>query len=481
MCIRDRWCYGFDALAERVQEYPVDKVAEITWIPAEKIVAAAHLLAESKPATLQWGLAIDMTREAIPAGQAIAALFQITGNIDCPGGLVPPAEIMAYSGGWGRDLLPEEQEPKRLGLDRYRLLQMGFKQSSPDVLIETLETGEPYEIHGAHFQTTNGIACMGAAPRRVYNAFNKCDFIMSVDLFMTPTIMALADLVMPAATFPERNGIRVGDGPQRGEIINKVTQIGECKSDMEINLELGKRLNPEAWPWNTVEEMLSELLKPTGYTFEELREDAPVYLPVEYYKYKTGKMRKDGQPGFQTATGRIELWSTFYNAAELDPLPYFEDVYKRQEPCGRTGGRGDGGLGGRVRPPCPARVRRVARAGGFRRGASRVDHPPVGGKAPLAALRCGCFVYPPTGYSPFSARASKISRSAKMRKAPQTWQQRQRRRRSSPSTSTKKAPARPSARTRRTPAATARSAAWARRPSRASSPSSPSPPSSAWW
>ena len=183
----------------------------------------------------------------------------------------------------------------------------------------------PYEIHGAHFQTTNGIACMGAAPRRVYNAFNKCDFIMSVDLFMTPTIMALADLVMPAATFPERNGIRVGDGPQRGEIINKVTQIGECKSDMEINLELGKRLNPEAWPWETVEEMLSELLKPTGYTFEELREDAPVYLPVEYYKYKTGKMRKDGQPGFQTATGRIELWSTFYNAAELDPLPYFEE------------------------------------------------------------------------------------------------------------------------------------------------------------
>ena len=80
------------------------------------------------------------------------------------------------------------------------------------------------------FQTTNGIACMGADPHRVYNAFNKCDFIVSVDLFMTPTIMALADVVLPAATFAERNGIRVGDGPQRGEVINKVTQIGECKS-----------------------------------------------------------------------------------------------------------------------------------------------------------------------------------------------------------------------------------------------------------
>ena len=71
--------------------------------------------------------------------------------------------------------------------------------------------------------------------------------------------------------------------------------------------------------------MFTELLKPTGYSWEELREEAPVYLPVEYYKYKTGKMRNDGQPGFQTATGRIELWSTFYNAAELDPLPYFEE------------------------------------------------------------------------------------------------------------------------------------------------------------
>lgn len=319
------WCYGFDELKERVQEYPVDRVAEITWIPEAKIVKAARMLAASKPATLQWGLAIDMTQEAIPAGQAIAALFQITGNIDCPGGLVPPAEIMAYAGGWGRHLLPPEQEPKRLGLDRYKLLQMGFKQSSPDVLIETLESGDPYEIHGAHFQTTNGLACMAADPQRVYKAFNKCDFIVSVDLFMTPTIMALADVVMPAATFPERNGIRVGDGSQRGEVINKVTQIGECKSDMQINLELGKRFNPEAWPWNTVEEMLTELLKPTGYTYEELREAAPVYLPVEYDKYKKGKMREDGQPGFQTATGRIELWSTFYNAAELDPLPYFEE------------------------------------------------------------------------------------------------------------------------------------------------------------
>lgn len=319
------WCYGFEELAESVADCTPEWAAEICWTPVEKIYEAAHILAEAKPATLQWGLAVDLTKESLPAGQAIMALFQITGNINIPGGLVPPPEILAYSGGWGRDQLPPEQEEKRLGLDRFKLLQLGFKQSSPDVLIDTVETGVPYEIHAAQFQTSNGMCCMGADPKRVEAAFKKLDFIWAVDLVMTPTIMALADVVMPACTFPERNGIRVGDGPQRGEVINKVISVGECKSDAEINLTVGKRLAPDSWPWETVEEMLTENLKPTGYTFEELREIAPVYLPFEYDMHKTGKMRRDGNVGFQTMTGRIELWSTFYNSAGLDPLPYFEE------------------------------------------------------------------------------------------------------------------------------------------------------------
>ena len=47
----DCWCYGFDELKERVQEYPADRVAEVTWIPEDKIVRAARMLAAAKPAT----------------------------------------------------------------------------------------------------------------------------------------------------------------------------------------------------------------------------------------------------------------------------------------------------------------------------------------------------------------------------------------------------------------------------------------------
>lgn len=321
----DRWCYGFEELKERVQEYPIKKVAEITWIPEDMIAEAARLLGNAKNAAMQWGVAVDMTKEAMPAGQAIAALFQITGNIDNPGGCIAPVELLAYSGGWGRELLPEEQEENRLGLKDYKLLQMGFKQASPDSVINTLETGRPYKLHGAWIQTCNAISCMGAEPKRLYEAYAKLDFIVSVDLFMTPTTMALADVSLPAATFAERYGICLGTGTQRLEVINKVTEIGEAKSDMEINYLIGKRLAPEAYPWDTYIEQFDELLKPTGYTREELTKIAPVYLPFEYKRYEKGLLREDGKPGFQTSTGRIELWSTFYNACGLDPLPYFEE------------------------------------------------------------------------------------------------------------------------------------------------------------
>lgn len=321
----EKWTYGFDKLKERVQEYPVDKVSRITWIPEEKIIRAARILAQSKPATMQWGVAVDMTKESLPAGQAISALFQITGNIDIPGGIIAPPEILNYAGGWGRELISEEQKAKRLGLDKYALLQFGFQLAHPDTLVETLETEKPYKLHGAWIQTSNALACMGADPRRLYRGLLGLDFIASVDLFMTPTIMAVADVVLPAATFPERDGIRIGDGAQRGEVINKVTQIGECKSDMQINLELGKRFNPEAWPWDNVREMFSHILKPTGFTFSGLQEKAPAYMPFTYRRYEKGLLRMDGEPGFNTATGRIELYSTFYEMAGLDPLPYFEE------------------------------------------------------------------------------------------------------------------------------------------------------------
>ena len=201
-------------------------------------------------------------------------------------------------------------------------------------------TDKPYKMRGIWLQTNNAIACMGAEPKKVLEALLRLEFNVVVDLFMTPTAMACADVVLPACTYPEKDGLRLGDGLQRGEVINKVTQVGEAKSDAEINLLLGKRLNPEAWPWDSIEDMLSSMIATTGMTFPELRDQAPLYLPFEYKRYEKGLLRADGKPGFNTATGRIAAVVHVLQPARPRP----DAVLRRAEP--RPGS--DAGAHGRV-------------------------------------------------------------------------------------------------------------------------------------
>jgi anaerobic selenocysteine-containing dehydrogenase len=204
-------------------------------------------------------------------------------------------------------------------------LNFGFKLCSTDMLIEVMETDKPYALKAAWLQTTNTLSCPSPEPMRALKAFRRLEFIVAVDMFMTPTAMALADVFLPAAMFPERNGIRVGDGFQRGETINQAITTDDVKSDMQINLELGRRFNPEGWPWDSVEDMFSFILSQTGMDFKETQQKAPFYLPFTYGRHEKGLLRADSQPGFNTATGRIELWSNFYSTAGLEPLPYFEE------------------------------------------------------------------------------------------------------------------------------------------------------------
>jgi len=63
---------------------------------------------------------------------------------------------------------------------------------------------------------------------------------------MTPTAQLLADIVLPAASFPEKDSLYCIGGPLN--IIRKVIDVPECKSDWEINFTLAKRLTPLLFP-----------------------------------------------------------------------------------------------------------------------------------------------------------------------------------------------------------------------------------------
>jgi len=323
------WTHGFDKLKQRIQQYPPKRVSEITWIPEEKIVHAARMYATSKPAAIQWGVAVDQTRECIPAIHAIIALRSVTGNMDIPGGNVVKSRLFDLNKALDKYIgtLTDEQERKKIGAGMYPLHAYGYPEAPGAELTEQLLSDRPYSLKGAWIQTTNTFACGAGDSKRVYEGFRRLDFVVVVDLFMTPTAAAFADIVLPAATYPERDGIGIAAGGASyvGTTNKAIEPVGDCKSDMEINLELGKRLNPQAWPWKSVREMYDAMLEPTGMTFEELREKGYLYDDFDYKKYEKGLLRPDGKPGFDTPTGKIELYSTIFEKCGLDPLPYFEE------------------------------------------------------------------------------------------------------------------------------------------------------------
>ncbi|MDR1185737.1 MAG: molybdopterin-dependent oxidoreductase [Coriobacteriales bacterium] len=346
----DRWTYGFDELTERVQEYPVEKVAEITWIPAERIRGAARLYATSKPACIVWGLALDMMKNGVPASQAVAALWTITGNFDIPGGNVftqfPMDVRQMMSGGWGyEEFLSEEMQKKRIGYDEYPMYRFGLLNAQPDLALERAEAGL---LKGLWIQSSNGIACMACEVDRWTEVIKNAEFVAACDLFMTPTIQVAADIVLPVACWPEKKSLR-GHYYYLAPICGSVTPVGEVKSDAEINRLLGKRFNEEAWPWDNEEEILDTILKPSGFTYQELRDRGYVYPEYTYRKYEKGLLRADGQPGFHTPTGRVELYSIHFQNFGYDPLPYYEepalspvstpDLYKEYNLVLMTGAR----------------------------------------------------------------------------------------------------------------------------------------------
>jgi anaerobic selenocysteine-containing dehydrogenase len=107
-----------------------------------------------------------------------------------------------------------------------------------------------------------------------------------------------------------------------------MAQYEEAKSDEQIILELGKRLNPDGWPWNSDVELLNwrleEGLAPVK-DFHDLVEKVHVWQEFNYNRHEKGLLRPDGEPGFNTTTGKIELYCTTLEAFGNDPLPYYEE------------------------------------------------------------------------------------------------------------------------------------------------------------
>ena len=323
---------AWDEFRREVDTYPLDRVEAITGVPAKEIRAAAELYAKSKPASIHWGVAVDMTPALTPLVTGITALWALTGNLDVPGGNVFARfafDVVSYAlpGTTGPiRLKTKEMDKPRIGADRFMPLNKFYWRCQTDMTLDQIFTEKPYPIKGMWIQTAGIMQGLGMDPKRWKKALEKLDFVVAVDLFHTPTTQ-YADVVLPAATFLEKDSFRSWWVPLQS--INKAMTVDECLPDVEINFELAKRFDPD-YDYETIYDLYDDILKPSGMTFKELQEKGWAYPPegsssCPYRRHEKGLLRPDKKPGFRTQTGLFELYSTLREEWDLEPIPHHEE------------------------------------------------------------------------------------------------------------------------------------------------------------
>jgi len=316
-----QWTQGFDELRAHVQDYTPERVAEITWVPAEEIGEAARFYAINKPACIHWGNAVDQGVNSFQTARAICILRAITGNLERPGGEIrwtpPPVRGHQFGLNSPELSLAEKVSPevRQRAISKGKLLPTISYSLTQDATNAMLH-GDPYPIRAAYVQGTNALVTRSNAQEE-YQALLKLDFLTVADMFMTPTA-ALADIVLPVATYLEFDGIVA---PAYSSLValvqQKVTRVGECRSDYEILSDLAGKLGLGEYFWDTEEQCLDFILEPCGISFNEFRNIGVLMGSKQYRSY---------QPeGFPTPSGKVELYSSQLKEWGFDPLPtYYE-------------------------------------------------------------------------------------------------------------------------------------------------------------
>lgn len=345
----EKWCYGFDKVAERVKEYPLGRASEITWVPAGKIRDAAIMYATNRPGMSVHGMGAEQLENSIEALQARLILAAIVGNIDVEGGDYLPGTIAGSKKtpvAPGLELssrLPREQKDKQIGADKFKLLthegrdliwsynKKMWQGKSPlrayanyPMVIRAILTGEPYPVRAGISVFSNPMVTY-ANVKQVYKALKSLDLYVVKDFWLTPSAQ-LADYVLPSACWLERPNVEpfgVGAGLIAGEAALPAIVPGEHEYYTEYDFfrGLGIRLGQEEyWKWKNLEEFQDDRLRRIGLDLKGFMEKHEgVFLPKREYR----KYEKMG--GFATPTGKLELYSRIFEQMGYDPLPRFEE------------------------------------------------------------------------------------------------------------------------------------------------------------
>jgi len=160
----------------------------------------------------------------------------------------------------------------------------------------------------------------------VKKALEKIPFVVTVDQYLTSTAL-YSNLVLPCTGIFETEGVLANARSHWIQLMEKaVDGPGESKSDLEIFAELARRFGFGDAFDVPMKDLISNVLEPTGITYDELVEKKAVdVVGKDYIPYKDGV--------FFTASKKAEFWVGAWKKEGFNPIC----SYARSEEDARNG------------------------------------------------------------------------------------------------------------------------------------------------
>ena len=297
---------GFDELAAHVRAHSPAWAAEVTGLPAERIVAFARRYATTRPAMiLLGGSSMHKGIGSWTGARAIGCLPALTGNVGIAGGGFGPRHGGATHGQGLANIGADERRPTR-----------GRIPNQMSSITEAMLDGR---LRVMLLLGTDMLSSYAEAGR-VAEGLARQDLVVSYDLFLNDTARRFADVVLPATAWLEELGCKSTN--THLYLMPKILEpAGHTRSIVWVLRELAGRLGlDDFFPWSSDSGPLDAILDhpATGHASVAAltAEGGMRALNVSHVAHPDLK--------FPTPSGKIELYSTRAADLGLPPLPVHE-------------------------------------------------------------------------------------------------------------------------------------------------------------
>ncbi|MGD2125344.1 MAG: molybdopterin-dependent oxidoreductase, partial [Desulfobacteraceae bacterium] len=273
---------GLEDLKQAVDKYTPDYVEEITGIPKDDLIAAARLYAQASAASILYAMGITQHISGTDNVKSLANLAMLCGNVGIEGGGVNPLRGQNnVQGACDMGALPNVFTGYQKVADRAvreRMAKAWGVERLPDQA--GLTVTEMMEV--AHQGTLKALYVIGENPmvsdpdlRHAKKSLENLDFLVVQDIFLTETAR-MADVVLPSATFAEKEGTFTNTERKVQRVRKAVDSPGEAMADWKIISNLSGRLG-YPMSYDSAQAIMTEISEVTpsycGINYERLKTD----------------------------------------------------------------------------------------------------------------------------------------------------------------------------------------------------------------